>query len=115
MANAHNPAQVDIEALKSKYQKVYKITPVIDIDDETTVEKVYYFRKPNVASYDRYVKSASGSMTRALKVFLLDNIVEEQRELIEADLEEYPALTMSLGEKLLSLLGLSKTVNLRVL
>ena len=75
----------------------------------------FCFKKPPVSSYDRYVKTTSQSPTKALKAFVMDNIVEEQEAEIAAALEEYPALALNIGEKLLSMLGLSKDINLKML
>ena len=105
----------EVEQYKSKYGKVYRINIEVEPDDCTTVSFEYFFVKPKVASFDRYVKEASKSSTRALKVFVLDNIVEEQTEKFMSDLEEYPALVLTVGEKLLSMLGISKDVNLKML
>lgn len=100
------------EALKEKYGKIYQMDLTLNPDDDTEVELSYIFKKPTTASYDRYVKTASNGMTKALKTFMFDNIIPEHRENLETDLEEYPALTLSAGEKLLSMLGLSKSANL---
>ena len=100
------------EELKAKYGKVYQLDLTLTPDDDTEVDISYVFKKPTTASYDRYVKTASSGMTKALKTFMFDNIIPEHRDKLEADLEEYPALTLSAGEKLLSMLGLSKTANL---
>ncbi|SCJ11785.1 Uncharacterised protein [uncultured Clostridium sp.] len=48
-------------------------------------------------------------------MFLFDNVVEESRVSLEANLEEFPALALSIGEKLLGMLGLSKQTNLKML
>ncbi len=103
------------EEYKVKYGKVYRVAVTLDPDDSTTVNLEYYFKKPATASYDRYVKGVSQSSTKALKAFVLDNIVDEQTEKLEADLEEYPAFALSVGEKLLNMLGLSKDINLKQL
>lgn len=105
----------EVETYKEKYGKVYQVSVAVQPDDFTTVDFEYFFKKPNTASFDRYVKSVSQSSTKALKMFILDNIVEEQSAKIEKDLEEYPALALSVGEKLLNMLGLSKDVNLKLL
>lgn len=102
-------------AIKAKYGKVYRVGLTIEPDDETEIEKEYFFKKPSTGSYDRYVKTTAQGATKALKTFLFDNVVEESRSALEADLEEYPAMTLSLGEKLLSMLGFSKTANLKML
>lgn len=103
------------EEYKAKYGKVYRVEITLEPDDNTTVDLEYFFKKPATASYDRYVKGVAQSATKALKMFVLDNIVEEQTAKIEADLEEYPALALSVGEKLLNMLGLSKDINLKQL
>ena len=48
-------------------------------------------------------------------MFLFDNVVAESEADLEADLEEFPALALSIGEKLLGMLGLSKQTNLKML
>lgn len=105
-----------LEALKAKYDgRVYRVGATIDVDDETEKEVEYFFKRPSTGSYDRYVKTTSNGATKALKAFLFDNVTEESRATLEADLEEFPALTLSLGEKLLGMLGLSKQTNLKKL
>ena len=105
-----------LEELKAKYAgKVYRVGATIDVDDETEKEVVYFFKRPSTGSYDRYVKTTSQGATKALKTFLFDNITEESRAAFEADLEEFPALALSIGEKLLGMLGLSKQTNLKKL
>jgi len=105
-------AEFNIEELKEKYGKIYQLNMTLSPDDETELELCYIFKKPATASYDRYVKTAGNGMTKALKTFLTDNIIPEQLDKLEADIEEYPALTLGAGEKLLSMLGLSKDANL---
>lgn len=104
-----------LDEYKAKYGKVYQVKTTLEPDDDTTVNLEYVFKRPNIASYDRYVKGTSQSPTKALRNFILDNIVEEQAATLEADLEEYPALSLPIGEKLLAMLGLSKDVNLKKL
>ena len=99
------------EELKEKYGKVYRVGATIEV--EKNVE--FFFKRPSTASYDRYVKTTAQGATKALKVFLFDNVVEESRASLEANLEEFPALALSIGEKLLGMLGLSKQTNLKML
>lgn len=103
----------NMEELKAKYGKVYSITIDIDEDDSSTVTKQYCFKRPSAISYDRFVKTASNSPTKASKQFCLDNLVEEHQVAFEQDVEEYPALVMTITDKLFSLLGLSKDVSLK--
>lgn len=105
----------NIAAYKEQYGKVYQVGVTVQPDDFTTLEFNYIFKKPNTASFDRYVKGAAQSSTKALKMFVLDNIIDEQSVQMEKDLEEYPALALSVGEKLLNMLGLSKDINLKLL
>ena len=100
------------EQLKAKYGQVYQLNMTLNPDDDTELEISYIFKKPSTASYDRYLKTAANGMTKALKTFMFDNIIPEYRDKLDGDLEVYPALTMSAGEKLLSMLGLSKNSNL---
>lgn len=108
-----------IEELKKKYKnkdgKVYQVTTTIQEDDDNEQEFNFIFRKPGTGSYDRYVKTSSTSGTKALKTFVLDNICEEQMEELRDTLEEYPAMAISVGEKLLNMLGLSKETQVKKL
>lgn len=106
--------EISAEEIKQKHgdKKVYEVSFDIQPDGENDVSRKYFFVKPKVSSYDRYVKSMSQSVTKAMKTFVLDNIVPEQLEQLTADLEEYPAMALGLGEKLLTMLGLAKEVNL---
>lgn len=104
--------ETKMEELRKRYKeldgKIYEITTSIQEDDETETEFDFIFRKPGTPSYDRYVKTSGTSGTKALKTFVLDNICDEQRGELKDTLEEYPAMAISLGEKLLNMLGLSK-------
>lgn len=105
-----------IQALKEKYGKVYKVAVIVPVDDEETQEFSYYFRRPSVPSYDRYIKTASKiGMTKASKTFMLDAVVDEDRERLTADMEEYPGVAITIGNKLTELLGLTDGVNLKKL
>lgn len=108
-----------LDGYREKYKfmdnKIYEVTTTIQEDDESEKEMVFIFRKPNTASYDRYVKTSSASSSRALRTFIMDNIIEEQRDNLQETLEEYPALAISVGEKLLNMLGLSKETTVKKL
>lgn len=45
----------------------------------------------------------------------MDAVLPESAGALTADLEEYPALSISVGEKLLAMMGLSKETNLKKL
>lgn len=108
-----------VDALKKKYReeggKVYEVTTTVQVDDYTEEEFSYLFQKPKPASYDRYVKTISNSVTKASKSFAFDNIVEEQKEDLKKTMEEYPAITISLADKLLRMLGLADTTSVKKL
>lgn len=109
----------DVESLKQKYsgtdEKIYTVTTTVQVDDDTEEEFSYLFRKPKPASYDRYVKTISNSVTKASKSFVFDNIIEEQRDELKKTVEEYPAITISLADKLLRMLGLADTTSVKKL
>ncbi len=114
-------AQTDdaIEALKRRYsgtdEKIYTVTTTVQVDDDTEEKFTYLFRKPKPASYDRYVKTISNSVTKASKSFVFDNIIDEQRDELKKTVEEYPAITISLADKLLRMLGLADTTSVKKL
>ena len=101
----------DVESLKRKYSG----TTTVQVDDDTEEEFSYLFRKPKPASYDRYVKTISNSVTKASKSFVFDNIIDEQRDELKKTVEEYPAITISLADKLLRMLGLADTTSVKKL
>lgn len=112
--------KVDVEALKKKYaasseEKVYTVVTTVQVDDETEDEFIFLFKKPKAASYDRYVKTMSNSVTKASKSFSFDNIIDEQRDMLKETVEEYPAITISLADKLLRMLGLADTTSVKKL
>lgn len=93
--------------------KMYVVTTNLSQDDDMDRTLEFLFREPKAASYDRYVKTANVSSSKAMRTFVLDNICTEQKEDLEKLLGDYPAMGISLGEKLLYMLGLSKTTTVR--
>lgn len=91
----------------------YVVSTSLSQDDEMEEEWNFLFREPSSASYDRYAKTASSSSSKAMKAFCLDNIHPDQRVDLDDKLSKFPALGISLGEKLLYMLGLSKTTRVR--
>lgn len=114
-----NMNETALEQLKKKYQasgeKVYIIENSISIDDDTVENFAFLFRKPKPASYDRYLKLINNSVSKASRAFIMDNIVEEMKGQISDTLEEYPAMSISLTEKLLKMLGLADTTTVKKL
>lgn len=91
----------------------YCIKMTVPEDDTTFRELEYRFRRPAVASYDRYVKTASQvGITQASKTFLLDAVIEPDREKLTKDMEEFPGVAITIGNKLTEILGLIGNVNL---
>ena len=102
--------------LKEKYGKVYRIGMTVFEDDETEIELVYHFKRPSVASYDRYVRSlAQIGASKASKQFMLDAVVDEDEARLTADAETYPGVAVAIGGKLTDILGLTNAVNLKKL
>ena len=111
-----NPAPDSAEAMRQKYGKVYKVSVTVPVDDEESKDFSYHFKRPSVPSYDRYVKTAAKvGITKASKAFMLDAIVDEDRERLTADMEEFPGVAITIGNKLTELLGLTDGVNLKKL
>lgn len=104
------------ETLRAKYGKVYSLGMTVFEDDETEVELNYHFKRPSVASYDRYVKTLSQiGASKASKRFMLDAVVDEEVEQLTADVELYPGMAIAIGSKLTDILGLTNAVNLKKL
>ena len=95
--------------------KTYALSLFISQDDDNELELTFRFQKPKTASYDRYIKSMSQSAYRASRDFALDNVLPEDETKLKDALEEYPAMALTLGEKLMGVLGLAKTANLKLL
>ena len=103
--NNQTPARSSEEQLKAKYGgKLYRVGITVPVDDESEKEFSYYFKRPTVPSYDRYIKTAAQGITKASKAFMLD-----------ADMEENPGIAISIGNKLTEILGLTGTANLKKL
>ena len=104
------------EALRQKYGKVYKVGVTVPVDDETESELSYHFKRPSIPVYDRFVKTMSKiGISKASKTFILDSVVDEDRERLTADMEEYPGISITIGNRLGELLGLGNDVNLKKL
>ena len=103
------------EQLKGTDEKYYEVTVTLQVDDETEEEKTYFFRKPKTPSYDPVLKDGPDLKQQGPDGILLDNIHPDQREKLEADFKEYPAMALSVGEKLLAMLGLSKATAVKKL
>jgi hypothetical protein len=102
--------------LKSKYGNVYRVGMIVPIDDEKEQEYAYYFKRPSVPSYDRYLKTAAQiGITKASKAFMLDSVVDGDKDRLTRDMEENPGIAITIGNKLTEILGLTNTANLKKL
>ena len=95
--------------------KVYSLTLAVAQDDDNETELTFRFAKPKTVSYDRYIKGVSQSTYRASRDFALDNVLAEDEAKLREALEEYPAMALTLADKLMAVLGLAKTANLKLL
>ena len=76
--NNQTPARSSEEQLKAKYGgKLYRVGITVPVDDESEKEFSYYFKRPTVPSYDRYIKTAAQGITKASKAFMLDAVIDE--------------------------------------
>ncbi len=113
--DTHVPmAPLSKTGLKEKYGKIYEITVTVDEDDENEGRRIrFLFTQPSVASFNRYVKTASKNVMNATAVFVRDNIIEEQVTDLEKQCAAYPGLALNMGQKLLNVLGLGDNINFR--
>lgn len=110
------PTSDTAEAMRQKYGKVYRVGISVPDDDETEKELAYYFKRPSIPVYDRFVKTMSKvGISKASKTFLLDSVVDEDRDRLVADMEECPGISITIGNRLGELLGLGNDVNLKKL
>ena len=93
----------------------YRVGITVPVDDESEKEFSYYFKRPTVPSYDRYIKTAAQGITKASKAFMLDAVIDEDAERLTKDMEENPGIAISIGNKLTEILGLTGTANLKKL
>ncbi|WP_113673496.1 hypothetical protein [Vallitalea guaymasensis] len=104
------------EELKDKYGKVYEITATVeDYDSEEEQEITFVFKKPKAVDYDRLIKNAGKKPSQAFKNLTISTIIDEQKEAYEEAVKELPGLPSSYAQKLLSILGVSDTVNFKQL
>ena len=114
--NNQTPARSSEEQLKAKYGgKLYRVGITVPVDDESEKEFSYYFKRPTVPSYDRYIKPAAQGITKASKAFMLDAVIDEDAERLTKDMEENPGIAISIGNKLTEILGLTGTVETKEL
>lgn len=106
----------DVTSLKKKYGAIYQIDVTVDEDDENDGRILrFIFQRPTTASFNRYLKTASKNMAVSTTNFVMDNIVEEHRSVLQKESEQYPGLALNIGQKLLSAIGMGDNVNFRKL
>lgn len=94
------------QAKETEGESLYKVAVGFETSEDVRTEKEYTFSKPKVGSYDRYVRALSKSPTKASRTFVMDNVVESQKSTLTEDLEQFPAIAITISDKLLSMLGL---------
>ena len=101
---------------KEKYGKIYLISTELE-DPETGDEKEikFVFKRPGTKDYDRFIKEVSKKASMAFKNLVLSSVVDEERQELKNTLEEYPALSSTLSQRLLKLMGASEDTNLKIL
>lgn len=106
----------DVQALKKKYGTIYQIDVMVDEDDENEGRALrFLFRRPTTASFNRYLKTANKNMATSTANFVMDNIVDEQRDGLQKESDQYPGLALNIGTKLLSAIGMGDNVNFKKL
>ena len=79
--------------LKARYTQVYSVGITVPVDDTEEKEYSYYFQRPTVPSYDRYIKTASQSITKASKAFMPVDLkqIKDLKQLLKllAEIEDY--------------------------
>lgn len=104
------------DGLKRKYGQLYQVGITVDEDDEHEGRTLRFkFKTPSAASFNRYVKTASKNMMASTVIFVEDNIIDEQKEELKRESEKYPALSLNIGQKLLSIIGLGDNINFKKL
>lgn len=104
----------DENRLKEKYGKLYEIAVRVDEDDVNEGRSIrFLFKKPSVASFNCYLKTASKDMAKASGIFAQNNIIEEQLDEFKKECSAYPALALGMSRKLLDALGMSDNINFR--
>ena len=65
--------------------------------------------------YSEQLRKQRRKLHRRQRTFAFDNIIDEQRDELKDTLEEYPAMAISLADKLLRMLGLADTTSVKKL
>lgn len=106
----------DMAAVKKKYGEVYLIEMVVDADDTSNGRKLaFIFKRPTMATFNRYLKTCGKNMAASTTAFVQDNIVAEQEELLKVESNKYPGLALAIGTRLLTAIGLVDDVNFKKL
>ena len=114
--SASVPDVLSENGYKSKYGQVWQIDITLDQDDDNEGRVLkFMFKKPSTASFNRYMKTASKNMATSTEVFVMDKIVDEQKEKLTKECESYPGLALNIGQKLLGVIGLGDNINFRKL
>lgn len=110
------PNVLSENGLKNKYGQVWQIDVTLDQDDDNEGRVLkFMFKKPSTASFNRYMKTASKNMTTSTETFVMDNIVDEQKDALKKECESYHGLALNIGQKLLGVIGLGDNINFKKL
>jgi hypothetical protein len=112
MDNSKNQ-NINIDEIKERYGKIYKVTTELEAgDNEDTKEVAIIFKKPKTVEYNRFIKEMSKNPTKAMGNLLKSTVIEEHKQSLNETMEEYPAISSSIAEQLLKLMGHSNNINL---
>lgn len=109
-----------------------KLLPIVNEDCAVRgITKVYFknltskkviSESKRIASLELWAPDIAGikvkkktTKKKTTKSFAFDNIIDEQRDMLKETVEEYPAITISLADKLLRMLGLADTTSVKKL
>lgn len=105
------PETLDGNTVKARYPD--RVWYQLTVPLEGTAARHYYFARPNMLQINRFTGLRAGDIGQTACNLLCDCVVKEQRDQLMADLQEYPALPISLAEPLLQTAGLTQSVNLQ--
>ena len=101
-----------VKSLREKYKttggKAYEVKVSFNEDDDEEKTYDFIFKRPNTASYDRYVKTSAASTSKALKMFLLDNICLEQEKIWKKHWKNIRLCQLVSAKSFLICLGLAR-------
>ena len=102
--------QVNLEEIKAKYPKAIVLTQeLIEMQPPAT----FAFKRPTKQYVDMLSAGAAKKFGRSMRDMVLGCLIAPEREEVEAIFEEYPGAVLSLGNKLLDIVGLKDPEQIR--